>query len=267
MKIVDTHAHLYLDAFDNDLDDVVVRARAIGVEKILLPNIDETTVSDLKQTVDRYPSFFIPMMGLHPTNVREDWEQQLEIIYDELSRPGYIAVGEIGIDLYWDKSSKERQVAAFERQLGWSIEKKMPVAIHSREAIPEVIQSIKKIGKKDLSGVFHSFGGSMNELKEILELGNFYIGINGVVTFKKSGLDETLKNCGIENIILETDAPYLAPVPHRGKRNVPAWVRHTAAVLADVRGVPPSELEPVLDANAERLFGLNEARASRMRSA
>ena len=148
MRIVDTHAHLYLEDFEKDLDDVVARARAIGVEKILLPNIDETTVSDLKQTVDRYPSFFIPMMGLHPTNVREDWEQQLEIIYDELSRPGYIAIGEIGIDLYWDKSSKERQVAAFERQLAWSIEKKLPVAIHSREAIPEVIESIKKNRRK-----------------------------------------------------------------------------------------------------------------------
>lgn len=257
MKIVDTHAHLYLDAFDNDLDDVVVRARAIGVEKILLPNIDETTVSDLKQTVDRYPSFFIPMMGLHPTNVREDWEQQLEIIYDELSRPGYIAVGEIGIDLYWDKSSKERQVAAFERQLGWSIEKKMPVAIHSREAIPEVIQSIKKIGKKDLSGVFHSFGGSMNELKEILELGNFYIGINGVVTFKKSGLDETLKNCGIENIILETDAPYLAPAPYRGKRNEPAYLKEIVKKLSAIYQKPEEEIAEITAANAHRLFHID----------
>ena len=256
MKIVDTHAHLYLDAFDNDLDDVVVRARAIGVEKILLPNIDETTVSDLKQTVDKYPSFFIPMMGLHPTNVREDWEQQLEIIYDELSRPGYIAVGEIGIDLYWDKSSKKRQVAAFERQLGWSIEKKMPVAIHSREAIPEVIQSIKKIGKKDLSGVFHSFGGSMNELKEILELGNFYIGINGVVTFKKSGLDETLKNCGIENIILETDSPYLAPVPYRGKRNEPVYLSEIVKKLSTIYRKTEEEITQITTGNAYRLFNI-----------
>ena len=256
MKIVDTHAHLYLDAFDNDLDDVVVRARAIGVEKILLPNIDETTVSDLKQTVDRYPSFFIPMMGLHPTNVREDWEQQLEIIYDELSRPGYIAVGEIGIDLYWDKSSKKRQVAAFERQLGWSIEKKMPVAIHSREAIPEVIQSIKKIGKKDLSGVFHSFGGSMNELKEILELGNFYIGINGVVTFKKSGLDETLKNCGIENIILETDSPYLAPVPYRGMRNEPVYLSEIVKKLSTIYRKTEEEITQITTGNAYRLFNI-----------
>ena len=256
MRIVDTHAHLYLEDFEKDLDDVVARARSIGVEKVLLPNIDETTVSDLKQTVDKYPSFFIPMMGLHPTNVREDWEQQLEIIYDELSRPGYIAVGEIGIDLYWDKSSKKRQVAAFERQLGWSIEKKMPVAIHSREAIPEVIQSIKKIGKKDLSGVFHSFGGSMNELKEILELGNFYIGINGVVTFKKSGLDETLKNCGIENIILETDSPYLAPVPYRGKRNEPVYLSEIVKKLSTIYRKTEEEITQITTGNAYRLFNI-----------
>ena len=256
MRIVDTHAHLYLEDFEKDLDDVVARARSTGVEKVLLPNIDETTVSDLKQTVDKYPSFFIPMMGLHPTNVREDWEQQLEIIYDELSRPGYIAVGEIGIDLYWDKSSKERQVAAFERQLGWSIEKKMPVAIHSREAIPEVIQSIKKIGKKDLSGVFHSFGGSMNELKEILELGNFYIGINGVVTFKKSGLDETLKNCGIENIILETDSPYLAPVPYRGKRNEPVYLSEIVKKLSTIYRKTEEEITQITTGNAYRLFNI-----------
>lgn len=256
MRIVDTHAHLYLEDFEKDLDDVVARARSIGVEKVLLPNIDETTVSDLKQTVDKYPSFFIPMMGLHPTNVREDWEQQLEIIYDELNRTGYIAIGEIGIDLYWDKSSKERQVAAFERQLAWSIEKKLPVAIHSREAIPEVIESIKKTGEKDLFGVFHSFGGSIGELKEILELGNFYIGINGVVTFKKSGLDETLKNCGLENIILETDSPYLAPVPYRGKRNEPAYLKEIVKKLSIIYCKTEEEITAVTTENAYRLFNI-----------
>ena len=256
MRIVDTHAHLYLDAFDNDLDDVIARARAIGVEKVLLPNIDETTVSDLKQTVDKYPSFFIPMMGLHPTNVREDWEQQLEIIYDELNRTGYIAIGEIGIDLYWDKSSKERQVAAFERQLAWSIEKKLPVAIHSREAIPEVIESIKKTGEKDLFGVFHSFGGSIGELKEILELGNFYIGINGVVTFKRSGLMETLENCVLENIILETDSPYLAPVPYRGKRNEPAYLKEIVKKLSIIYCKTEEEITAVTTENAYRLFNI-----------
>lgn len=257
MRIIDTHAHLYFEDFDNDLDDVVAKARVIGVEKILLPNIDETTVSDLKRTVDKYPSFFIPMMGLHPTNVREDWEQQLEIIYGELSRPGYIAIGEIGIDLYWDKSSKQRQIAAFERQLGWSLEKKLPVAIHSREAIPEVIQSIKKIGENNLCGVFHSFGGSVSELKEILKLGSFYIGINGVVTFKRSGLTETLKNCRLENIILETDSPYLAPVPYRSKRNEPAYLKEIVKKLSTIYHKTEEEITEITMKNACRLFNID----------
>ncbi len=257
MRIVDTHAHLYLDAFDNDLDNVIARARAIGVEKVLLPNIDETTVSDVRQTVDKYPSFFLPMMGLHPTNVREDWEQQLESIYNELNRTEYIAIGEIGIDLYWDKSSKQRQVAAFERQLGWSLEKKLPVAIHSREAIPEVIQSIRKTGEKNLFGVFHSFGGSIAELEEILELENFYIGINGVVTFKKSGLTETLENCGLEKIILETDAPYLAPAPYRGKRNEPAYLTEIVKKLSAIYQKPEEEITEATTRNAHRLFHID----------
>ena len=257
MRIVDTHAHLYLEDFNNDLDDVVARARSVGVEKVLLPNIDETTVSDLKQTVDRYPSFFIPMMGLHPTSVREDWEQQLETINNELNRTRYIAIGEIGIDLYWDKNSKERQVAAFERQLDWSIEKKLPVAIHSREAISEVIQSIKKTGGKNLFGVFHSFGGSMGELKEILELGNFYVGINGVVTFKKSGLTETLENCGLENIILETDSPYLAPAPYRGKRNEPAYLKEVVKKLSTIYRKTEEEITEITTLNAYRLFNID----------
>ena len=142
MKIIDTHAHLYLKDFEEDLDDVVSKAKAIGVEKVLLPNIDEASISDLKQTVAKFPSFFIPMMGLHPTSVSEDWEQQLDVIYNELTNSAYIAIGEIGVDLYWDKSSQQRQTLAFERQLEWSIQKKLPVAIHSRDAIPEVIQSI-----------------------------------------------------------------------------------------------------------------------------
>ncbi|MEA5045610.1 MAG: TatD family hydrolase [Petrimonas sp.] len=262
MRIVDTHAHLYLEDFDNDLDDVVAKAKSIGVEKVLLPNIDETSIANLKQTVERYPSFFIPMMGLHPTNVTEDWEQQLEIIYNELNRSEYIAVGEIGIDLYWDKSSLQRQTAAFERQLGWSLEKKLPVAIHSRDAIPEVIRSIKNTGEKKLFGVFHSFGGSVDELEEILELENFYIGINGVVTFKKSGLAETLSNCSLEKIILETDSPYLAPSPYRGKRNEPAYLSEIIKKLSEIYGKTEEEIGEITTKNAYRLFGSNSPLSS-----
>ena len=257
MSIVDTHAHLYLDAFEDDLDEVVARAGAVGVEKVLLPNIDETTIQPLRSSVDRYPSFFLPMMGLHPANVGEEWEEQLEIIRKELERPGYVAIGEIGIDLYWDKSTKQRQVAAFERQLEWSIEKGLPVAIHSREAIPEVIQSIRNVGERELFGVFLSFGGTVAELEAILELGNFLIGINGVVTFKKSGLPETLKGCGVEKIILETDSPYLAPTPYRGKRNEPSYLTEVIRQLAAIYGKEAEEIASITRENAFKLFGLN----------
>lgn len=256
MRIVDTHAHLYLENFDSDLNDVVARAKLIGVEKVLLPNIDKTSISNLKHTVDKYPSFFIPMMGLHPTSVSEDWKQQLEIIYNELNNSKYIAIGEIGIDLYWDKSSKERQVAAFERQLEWSIEKRWPVAIHSRDAISEVIQSIKNVGNKSLFGVFHSFGGSVEELERILELENFYIGINGVVTYKKSGLTETLLHCGLEKIVLETDSPYLAPVPHRGKRNESGYLSEILKKLSEIYHKTEEEIAEITTKNAYCLFNI-----------
>ncbi|MDO5664649.1 MAG: TatD family hydrolase [Bacteroidia bacterium] len=256
MRIVDTHAHLYLEEFDSDIENVVTRAKSIGVEKILLPNIDEKSILNLKQTVAKYPSLFTPMMGLHPTSVSEDWEQQLKIIYNELNNSKYIAIGEIGIDLYWDKSSKQRQISAFEKQLEWSIEKKLPVAIHSRNAVFEVIKSIKNVGEKNVFGVFHSFGGSVDELKEILDLDNFYIGINGVVTFKKSGLTETLLNCNLEKIILETDSPYLAPVPYRGKRNESGYLSEIIKKLSEIYYKTEEEVAEITTRNAYRLFNL-----------
>ncbi|WP_436415208.1 TatD family hydrolase [Petrimonas sp.] len=254
MKIIDTHAHLYLKDFEEDLDDVVSKAKAIGVEKVLLPNIDEASISDLKQAVAKFPSFFIPMMGLHPTSVSEDWEQQLAIIYNELNNSAYIAIGEIGIDLYWDKSSQQRQTLAFERQLEWSIEKKLPIAIHSRDAIPEVIQSIKNVGEESLFGVFHSFGGSVEELESILALKNFHLGINGVVTYKKSGLAETLQKCSLEKIILETDSPYLSPVPYRGKRNQPAYLSEILKKLSEIYNKTEEEIAGITSGNAHHLF-------------
>ena len=196
------------------------------------------------------------MMGLHPTSVSEDWEQQLKIVYDELNCSEYIAIGEIGIDLYWDRSSLARQTAAFERQLEWSIDKKLPVAIHSRDAIPEVIQSLKNVGGKSVFGVFHSFGGSAEELERILELENFYVGINGVVTFKKSGLSETLLNCNLEKIILETDSPYLAPVPYRGKRNQSGYLAEIIKKLTEIYNKTEKEIAETTTKNAYQLFNL-----------
>ena len=256
MKFIDTHSHLFAEEFEDDLHEVVARAKEAGVEKVFLPNIDENSVSRLKQCVSDYPGFFYPMMGLHPTSISIDWEKQLEIICRELEAGGYIAVGEIGIDLYWDTSWKEAQIHAFEAQLKWSIEKDLPVSIHFRNATEEVIQSIRRVGAPLLRGVFHSFGGTKAELEAILDLDNFLIGINVVATFKNSGLTETLKYCPVNRLVLETDSPYLAPVPYRGKRNESSYLVYVVAKLAEIWNESPESVSLITNRNAEALFKL-----------
>ncbi len=255
MTLIDTHAHLFAEEFKDDLGEVVARAKREGVEKVLLPNIDETSVSHLKQCVLDYPGFFYPMMGLHPTSVGRDWENQLMPLYRELNSGDYIAVGEIGIDLHWDTSLREAQVNAFEDQLKWSIEKDLPVSIHFRDATEEVIRSIRRVGAPLLRGVFHSFGGTKAELEAILELGNFLIGVNGVATFKNAGLSQTLKDCPTDRVVLETDSPYLAPVPYRGKRNEPAFLIHVIARLSDIWNESAETVARITSRNARELFG------------
>ncbi len=256
MNLVDTHAHLFAEEFEGDLDEVVLRAREVGVKKVLLPNIDASSVSRLKQCVWDYPGFFYAMMGLHPTSVGEEWEQQLGPIRRELETTECVAVGEIGIDLYWDTSLREAQIGAFEEQLKWSIEKDLPVSIHFRNAAEEVIRSIRRVGAPLLRGVFHSFGGTKAELDAILELDNFLVGINGVVTFKNSGLSETLKYCPSDRVVLETDSPYLAPVPYRGKRNESAYLSYITAQLAGIWNESPESVARITTRNADRLFKL-----------
>mgnify|MGYP005823412187 CR=1 FL=1 len=255
MKMIDSHAHLYTEEFQDDLDGVVSRAKEAGVEKVLLPNIDEATLGDLKAVSAKYPGFFFPMMGLHPTSVKPDWKQQLGTIYEAFSDAYYVGVGEIGIDLYWDTSLLTAQTGAFEEQLKWSIEKGLPVSVHFRNATKEVIQSIKRVGKEKLRGVFHSFGGSESELEAILQLKNFRIGINGVITFKNSGLTETIKLCPKDKVVLETDAPYLAPVPFRGKRNESSYLSFVLLKLAEVWQISPEEAAAITHKNASDLFG------------
>jgi TatD DNase family protein len=254
MKLIDTHAHLYAEEFQEDLTLVVERAKAVGVENVLLPNVDETTIIPLRKLTTHYPDFFLPMMGLHPTSVTANWKQQLETIYTQFLTLNCIAVGEIGIDLYWDQSLQQEQTVVFEEQLRWSIEKDLPVSIHSRNATFEVIQSIKKVGKEKLRGVFHSFGGNIDELKAILEMSNFYVGINGVLTFKNSKLGETLRHCPRERVILETDAPYLTPHPYRGKRNESAYLSLILQKLAEVWEINREEAAYITSNNARNLF-------------
>ena len=258
MRIIDTHTHIYAEEFDADLHDVITRARLAGVEKILLPNIDRESLDRLHNLSELYPDYCLPMMGLHPTSVGADWIEQLSFLKKQFAVRSYVAVGEIGIDLYWDKTYEQEQILAFEEQLRWSIEFDLPVSIHSRDAIAECITSIKNVGADKLRGAFHSFGGTEQELRDILSLDNFVIGINGVVTFKNSTLPIVLKNTDLSKIIIETDAPYLTPVPYRGKRNEVSYTVNIVQKLAEIYAVGVDEVGEITSENAIKLFGLEK---------
>lgn len=254
MDIIDTHSHIYQPDFDNDIDEVINRAKLAGLSKILLPNINVESIARVNALAAKYEGFCLPMMGLHPTDVTANWQDDLTRIKVEFAKHKYIAVGEIGIDLYWDKTFEQEQKLAFEEQLCWSIEFDLPVAIHSRDAYAECVQCVKNVGANLLKGVFHSFGGTVEEMKEILDLENFYLGINGVVTFKNSGLADVLKETDLSHIIVETDSPYLAPIPYRGKRNESSYVVNVINRLADIYFVSAEKVAEITTANAKKLF-------------
>lgn len=256
MSIIDTHSHIYDKRFDEDIDTVIERAKAAGVSHILMPNIDIASIEKVNRYAERYKGYCLAMMGLHPTDVTDTWEQDLIEIKKQFSIHKYIGVGEIGIDLYWDKSKLKEQAAAFEEQLRWSREFGLPVSIHCREAISESIQCIKNVGASGLRGVFHSFGGNEEELQAILGLDNFYIGVNGSVTYKNSALPGVLSGTDINHIIIETDAPYLPPVPYRGKRNEPSYTIYIAQKLSDIFNISVEMVEDATSANAKRLYSI-----------
>lgn len=257
MSIIDTHTHLFVEEFQDDIQEVVTRAKAAGITKAFLPNISEATVHELKEYTHRYPGFFYPMMGLHPTSVTSEWSAQLDKIYNELQTGKYIAVGEVGIDLHWDESLKNEQIKAFETQLAWSRDHDLPLSIHFRNALNEVIESIQRIGSRSLRGVFHSFGGSRNDLERITSLGDFMIGVNGVVTFKNSGLSRALVDCPRDRVVVETDAPYLAPTPYRGKRNESSYLPFIINQLAHIWQIDKAEVEALTTRNALAMFPLS----------
>jgi len=261
MKLIDTHTHIYQNDFSEDIIEVIENAKSRGVYKFLIPNVDVETIAPLNDLCNRYPDECFPMMGLHPTSVNDSYSGELNEIKKQLANADlrfglrkYIAVGEIGIDLYWDKTFLKEQKIAFEEQLRWSIDYNLPVVIHTRDAFPEVIESIAKIGANNLRGVFHSFGGNREELETILSFENFLIGINGVVTFKNSKLKDYLANAPLERIVLETDAPYLAPVPYRGKRNEPAYLPKIAEKIAEIYQVSVEKIAEITTQNALTLF-------------
>lgn len=258
MKIIDTHTHIYSSEFDNDIADVILRAKQIGVERILLPNVDVESVDAVNKLSANYPNYCLPMMGLHPTSVTDNWQTDLILIKKQLTSNTCIAIGEIGIDLYWDKSLEKEQRLAFEEQLRWSIEFNLPVSIHSRNATVECIECVRNVGAENLKGVFHSFSTTQDDMEGILSLGNFLLGINGVVTYKNSTLPEVLSHTDLSHIVVETDAPYLPPVPYRGKRNEPSYTINIVEKLADIYQETPERVAQITSQNAIRMFGLSD---------
>lgn len=253
VNLIDTHAHLYADEFDDDRDQMVERAKQAGVHVILLPNIDETSIVPLKKLIKQYPGFLFGMMGLHPCSVKQHFESALKVVENELfTNNEYIAVGEIGIDLYWDKSTLPYQQEAFKQQCDWAVKLGLPVAIHSRDSTALIIEMLKQMTTIP-KGVFHCFTGSATEAHEITEMG-MYLGIGGVLSFKNSQLKEVLPGVNPQKIILETDSPYLAPVPHRGKRNESAFTAIVAEHMAAALKLSPQEIAQITTANAYRLF-------------
>lgn len=258
MFFIDTHTHLFSDAFDEDRNEMIQRAIASGVTQMLLPNIDVASIEPMYALCNQYPENCFPMMGLHPGYVGENWEKDLDFIENALFTRKNVAVGEIGMDLYWDKSFVEQQAKVFKKQVEWAKQLKLPVVIHAREAFDEIFEIVDELNDERLSGVFHCFTGNLDQAKKIESYGGFKLGIGGVLTYKKAGLDEVLKDVPLEMLVLETDSPYLPPTPHRGKRNESAYLLHVAEKLADVKQVSLKEVAEVTSMNAKQLFKLNE---------
>jgi TatD DNase family protein len=254
MLLIDSHAHLYLADFEQDRSAMLGNARLAGVEQILLPAIDSETHAALVAMEEQF-SQCKAMMGVHPCSIKADYQSELSIARDWWNKRDFIAVGEIGLDFYWDKTFVDQQYDAFRLQIEWALEKKVPIVIHSRNACLECVQVIKEYKGRGLTGVFHCFSGSIEEAREIIKLG-FYLGIGGVLTYKNAGLGAVLADVPLEHIMLETDAPYLTPVPNRGKRNESAYLTLVATKLAEVKAVSVEQIAQITTHNARMLFSL-----------
>lgn len=255
MNWIDTHTHLYLEEFKLDLDQVIQRATENGLVNVLLPNIDVSTIPEVDAMCQDYPEIARGMMGLHPCSVNENYLHDLDIIGKKLYSNTYIGVGEVGLDLYWDKTNFEIQKQAFITQINWAKELKLPLSIHTREATTEALQIIETLQDGSVKGVFHCFGGSVEEARRVSDLG-MYLGLGGVTTYKKSNLPDILNQFGLDRIVLETDAPYLTPVPHRGKRNESAYIPIIGARIAEILSVDIREVSLITTKNAKEVFKL-----------
>ena len=250
---IDTHTHLYSEEFDADRTDIITNAINVGIEKLYLPNVDSTSIDGMLALEQQFPNNCFPMMGLHPCSVKENYKEELATVKSWLDKRRFFAIGEIGMDLYWDKTFVKEQEFAFKQQIDWALEFNYTIVIHCRDAfaeIFEVLQSYPKLPK----GIFHCFSGTADQAKQILAFGNFKLGIGGVVTFKNSGLDKVVEQLSINDFVLETDAPYLAPNPHRGKRNESAYLPLIAKKIAELKNLSIHEVEYITTKNAEDIF-------------
>ncbi len=255
MPFIDTHAHMYAEQFDQDRDEAIQRAIESGVERIYLPNIDHTSIDAMLELEAKYPEHCFAMMGLHPCSVKEDFEKELQIVEDWLGKRKFVAVGEMGTDLYWDQTHFEQQQEAFRLQVAWAKKYDLPIVIHCRDSFQETVDLLKPLKKENpnLKGIFHCFTGSVADAEQVIDLG-FLMGIGGVATFKKAGMDQVLPQVDLKHLVLETDSPYLAPVPHRGKRNESAYIPKIAQRVAEIKDLPLEQIAKATTEQALQLF-------------
>ena len=254
MPIIDTHSHIYATQFNHDRDAMIQRAFEAGVDTILMPNIDMESITPMLKIEDKYPGKCISMLGLHPTSVDENYKVQLKTMEAWFGKRKFCAVGEVGIDLYWDKTYLSQQIDAFKTQISWAKKYRLPIVMHVRDAFDEIFQVLDSINLEGITGVFHSFSGNAGQAVKALDYGCFKLGIGGVITFKNSNLGEVIKKHGLKHVVLETDAPYLAPMPYRGKRNEPTYLKYVTANLAELFATSEEEVEKITTRNAKQLF-------------
>ncbi len=255
MHFIDTHAHVYAAELATDIELVIKNAISTGIDKILMPAIDSNTLEAMLKVEQQFPDQCMAMMGLHPCYVKENYEQELTIVESWLAKRKFIAIGEIGLDFYWDKTFSKEQHLVFETQMQWALDMQLPIVIHTRNAMGETIEAVKPFAKKGLRGVFHCFSGSAESAIQITKMG-FYLGLGGVLTYKNAGVAEAIKDIPMDYLVLETDAPYLAPTPYRGKTNEPAYMIEVAKKLADIKLMPLHEIAAITTSNAQKLFGI-----------
>lgn len=253
-EITDTHTHLYLAEFKQDINTVIERAAVEGISRFYLPNIDSEVIDDMLELEKKFPGKCFPMMGLHPCSVKENYIDELSIVQAWLGKRKFVAVGEIGLDYYWDITFKEQQIEAFQLQIDWALKYDIPIVIHSRNSLQDCIDIVKQKQNGNLKGIFHCFSGNTDEAKQIIDL-NFLMGIGGVITYKNSGMADVVAGIDLKHLVLETDAPYLTPVPFRGKRNEPAYLKYVVEKIALVKNVSKEEVASITTQNAKNLFG------------